>query len=60
MPRDRASTLMGHRTRWQQRTETHWLRGLKAYGGPPPCAFTATLWWPLSDPKPGRDAGWWT
>lgn len=33
-------------------TATHWCRGRKAYGGPPPCALVADLWWPTSDPNP--------
>lgn len=42
---------------WQRTTRTHWLRGIKAYGGPPPVAFVVDLWWPISDPHPTKE--WW-
>lgn len=35
-------------------TDTHWMRTLLAYGGPPSAFFIAEIWWPISDPQPGK------
>ena len=35
-------------------TATHWLRAVKAFGGPPRALFLIQTWWPLTDPEPER------
>jgi hypothetical protein len=36
----------------QPATSSHWLRGLRVYGGPSRALFVARMYWPLADPRP--------